>query len=120
MYQRAGGKMSEQGVAKNEKSISEAARLIDRWEYGQLNKKVDKNVVWTVTKKENIMPERVILEMCLAWTLMNKMIEWKWKTLVSASGANKILIKNGKDMKKIFQENLNFFIALLRPQTLVE
>ena len=30
MYQRAGGKMSEQGGAKNEKSISEAARLLDR------------------------------------------------------------------------------------------
>ena len=33
MYQRAGGKMSAQGGgggAKNEKSISEAARLLDR------------------------------------------------------------------------------------------
>ena len=29
MYQRAGG-------AKNEKSISEAARLLDRWEYDNL------------------------------------------------------------------------------------
>ena len=30
MYQRAGGKMSAQGGAKNEKAISEAARLLDR------------------------------------------------------------------------------------------
>jgi hypothetical protein len=29
MYQRARGKMSKQGGAKNEKSISEAARLLD-------------------------------------------------------------------------------------------
>ena len=114
MYQRAGGKMSEQGGAKNEKSISEAARLIDRWEYGQLNKKVDKNVVWTVTKKENIMPERVILEMCLAWTLINKKIELKWKTLGCASWANKILVKYDKDMKKIFQENLHFLLQKIK------
>ena len=32
MYQRAGWKMSEQGGAKNEKSISEAARLLDSGE----------------------------------------------------------------------------------------
>jgi hypothetical protein len=30
MYQRAGGKMSKQVGQKNEKSIREAARLLDR------------------------------------------------------------------------------------------
>ena len=33
MYQRAGGENERAGGAKNEKSISEAARILDRWKY---------------------------------------------------------------------------------------